>query len=55
MKLVATAQWKQAIAVKKSRGQYLKEELNADDMCTIKVEGNRRAVTDFSMLPVMAK
>ena len=51
--MVTAAQWKQSISVNKSWGEYLKEDFDADDVCTIKVEGNTSATPDFSLLPVM--
>jgi len=52
-KRVATAQRKQAVAVNKNWSSYTKEDLDIGDLCTIKVEGNTRATTNFSMLPVL--
>ena len=50
---VAAVQLRQAVSVNKKWVSYTKEDLDSGDVCTIKVKGNTRAVTDFCRLPVM--
>ena len=50
---MAAVQHRQAVSVNKKQVSYTKEDLDIGDVCTIKVEGNTRAATDFCRLPVM--
>jgi len=50
---VAAVQCRQAVSVNKKWVSYTKEDLDSGDVCTIKVKGNTRAVTDFCRLPVI--
>ena len=52
-KNVALTQACQAVAVNQNRAEYIKGELELDDICVTAVEGNTQAATDLLQLPVM--